>query len=97
MIVRLDESKQQMKLTSTWRWGIAFCLAWASSLAGAQTYPAKPIKVIVGYAAGGAVDIVARTVGQSLSNSMGQAGWLHLDDGGQRAGRQHVLVQTGAV
>ncbi len=38
----------------------------------AQTYPAKPVKIVVGYAAGGAVDIVARTVGQSLATSMGQ-------------------------
>lgn len=38
----------------------------------AQTYPHKPIKVVVGYAAGGAVDVVARTIGQSLSTSMGQ-------------------------
>ncbi len=38
----------------------------------AQTYPAKPIKLVVGYPAGGAVDIVARTIGQTLSASMGQ-------------------------
>ena len=38
-----------------------------------QTYPSKPIKVVVGYAAGGAVDVVARTIGQSLSTSLGQA------------------------
>ncbi len=43
-------------------------------LAGlAQTYPTKPIKIVVGYSAGGAVDIVARTLGQSLSASMGQS------------------------
>jgi tripartite-type tricarboxylate transporter receptor subunit TctC len=40
--------------------------------AHAQTYPAKPVKIVVGYAAGGAVDIIARTVGQSMSTSMGQ-------------------------
>jgi len=39
----------------------------------AQNYPHKPIKVIVGYAAGGAVDVVARTIGQSISGSLGQA------------------------
>ncbi len=44
-----------------------------STLASAQTYPAKPVKIVVGYAAGGAVDIVARTVGQTLSASMGQS------------------------
>ena len=39
----------------------------------AQTYPTKPVKIIVGYAPGGAVDIVARTVGQSMAGSLGQA------------------------
>ena len=38
----------------------------------AQSYPSKPIKLVVGYAAGGAVDVVARTIGQSISTSMGQ-------------------------
>ena len=42
-------------------------------LASAQPYPAKPVKVVVGYSAGGAVDAVARTVGQAMSASMGQS------------------------
>ena len=41
-------------------------------LAPAQTYPARPVKIIVGYSAGGAVDAVARTVGQALASSLGQ-------------------------
>ena len=48
--------------------GFMSCQAMAQ-----QTYPSKPIKVVVGYAAGGAVDVVARTIGQSISTSMGQA------------------------
>ncbi|MDQ6881581.1 MAG: tripartite tricarboxylate transporter substrate binding protein [Pseudomonadota bacterium] len=44
---------------------------WAQTSAGAA-YPSRPIKLVVGYSAGGAVDIVARTLGQSLSASMGQ-------------------------
>ena len=43
-----------------------------SSSLMAQDYPNKPIKVLVGYAPGGAVDLVARTLGQSLSASLGQ-------------------------
>jgi len=43
-----------------------------SQAAWAQTYPSKPIKIVVGYAAGGAVDAVARAIGQSLSASLGQ-------------------------
>ena len=38
----------------------------------AQPYPNKPVKVVVGYSAGGAVDAVARAVGQALSTSLGQ-------------------------
>jgi len=48
--------------------GLALCMGGAF----AQSYPNKPIKFIVGYAAGGAVDIVARTIGQSISGSLGQ-------------------------
>jgi tripartite-type tricarboxylate transporter receptor subunit TctC len=44
-----------------------------SIAASAQTYPTKPVKIVVGYAAGGAVDLVARSVGQSLQASLGQA------------------------
>ena len=40
--------------------------------ASAQTLPNKPLKIIVGYSAGGAVDTVARTVGQALAASLGQ-------------------------
>jgi tripartite-type tricarboxylate transporter receptor subunit TctC len=47
-------------------------LLFASNLL-AQDYPNKPIKVLVGYAPGGAVDLVARTLGQNLSASMGQS------------------------
>jgi len=38
----------------------------------AQGYPAKPIKFIVPFTAGSATDIVARTVGEAMSRSMGQ-------------------------
>ena len=43
-----------------------------SSLAWAQAYPSRPVRIIVGYAAGGAQDIVARLIGQSLSARLGQ-------------------------
>ena len=35
--------------------------------ARAQTYPARPVRIIVGYAAGTTADIVARLMGQWLS------------------------------
>jgi tripartite-type tricarboxylate transporter receptor subunit TctC len=44
----------------------------AASAALAQPFPAKPIKILVGFAPGGAMDIVARTVGQKVSESVRQ-------------------------
>ena len=41
-------------------------------LAWAQAYPSKPIRIVVGYPAGGASDVAARIVGQKLSERMGQ-------------------------
>jgi tripartite-type tricarboxylate transporter receptor subunit TctC len=46
--------------------------ALASDPAGAQTYPNQPVRIVVPFAAGGAVDSVARIVGQKMSDSLGQ-------------------------
>ncbi|MGZ5033336.1 MAG: Bug family tripartite tricarboxylate transporter substrate binding protein [Usitatibacter sp.] len=40
--------------------------------AHAQAFPSKPIRILVGFAPGGAMDIVARTVAQKVSASVGQ-------------------------
>lgn len=44
-----------------------------SALASAQTYPSKPVKLIVPYAAGGTGDILARLIAQELSKQTGQS------------------------
>ncbi len=46
--------------------------AGASGAVWAQTYPAKPIKLIVPFSAGSATDIVARLLGEALGKSLGQ-------------------------
>ncbi len=47
------------------------CLAVAQSHAQAK-YPDRPIKILVGFAAGGGTDVAARIVGQKLGEALGQ-------------------------
>src|SRR5262245_6550917 len=47
-------------------------LACDRTVARAQGFPNKPIRVIVPYAAGGAVDVVARLIGGKLQDQLGQ-------------------------
>jgi tripartite-type tricarboxylate transporter receptor subunit TctC len=51
--------------------GVA-ALPAVSRIAGAQTYPTRPVRLIEGFGAGGAADIVARLIGQWLSERLGQ-------------------------
>ena len=50
----------------------ALLLVVAASVVSAQTFPTKPIRIIVPFGAGGVADITARTVAQRLSETLGQ-------------------------
>jgi len=51
--------------------GIA-TLPAVSRITWAQAYPSRPVRIIVGFPAGGGADIVARLIGQWLSERLGQ-------------------------
>jgi tripartite-type tricarboxylate transporter receptor subunit TctC len=48
---------------------LSFCFAAA---AHAQSYPNKPVKLLVGFAAGGPTDVIARILAQDMTQSLGQ-------------------------
>src|SRR6266446_6717949 len=50
----------------------AAALPAVTRIARAQAYPVRPVRIIVGFAAGGGVDIIARLIGQWLSERLSQ-------------------------
>ena len=48
---------------------VSLCLA---ASAAAQTYPSKPIRLVVGFAAGGPTDVIARIIAQDMTATLGQ-------------------------
>ena len=51
---------------------LAVLLAASASLASAQGWPSKPIRIVLQFPPGGSTDVVARVLGQTLSQSLGQ-------------------------
>jgi tripartite-type tricarboxylate transporter receptor subunit TctC len=64
--VKLPHRRQFLHLAAG-----AAALSAVSRVARAQAYPARPVRIIVGFAAGGGYDIVARLIGQWLSERLG--------------------------
>ena len=69
--------KTTLKYAKGWRRALAACLLVASAGhaldALAEAYPARPIRLIVPFNAGGGIDALARQVGAKLSEALGQA------------------------
>ena len=52
--------------------GLVLAAVALPAAAGAQSYPSKPVRMIVPFAAAGPTDVIARVVGQKLAESFGQ-------------------------
>ncbi len=50
---------------------LALIAAGAPAQSGAQPYPSRPIRILVGFAPGGAADVTARVIGEKFTQSMG--------------------------
>src|SRR6266516_4010279 len=65
--MKLSHRRQFLQLAAG-----AAALPAVSRIAGAQTYPTRPLRLIIGYPPGGSADITARLTGQWLSERVGQ-------------------------
>ena len=73
---------------------IAAVVPWLPSGAAAQDYPTKALRVIVPYAAGGGADILARLVGQELSQRLKQAVIVENQGGGANTIGMRTVVAS---
>ena len=53
--------------------GVIAATLWPGAPSHAQSYPTKPVRVLVGFAPGGGIDIVARLYAQRLTDALGQS------------------------
>ena len=65
----------------------ALALSAVSTVAAAQKYPTKPIRLVVGFAAGGPTDVIARIVAQDMSQTLGQSVFVENKTGAGGGGR----------
>lgn len=94
-----------MNITRLLRLLLPVLLALIAGTAGAQGYPDRPIRLLVGYPAGSAADFVARLVSQEMAKGLGQpivvenrigaSGVLAATVAAQSAGDGYTLVITG--
>jgi tripartite-type tricarboxylate transporter receptor subunit TctC len=81
-----------MTTTITRRAALVGLGALATAPAFAQDYPNKPVRIVVGFAAGSVSDLTARTIGQKLAAALGQPFVVEVrPGGGANVATQHVV------
>ena len=85
----------------------AAALCTISATASAQTYPEKPVKLVVGFSPGGALDVAARIMAQKMSDGLGRAvivenrsgagGTIANDYVAKSEADGHTLLMIGAI
>src|SRR4051794_18076354 len=74
---------------------LAACVLAATPAWSAETYPARPVRLIVPFTPGGATDVVARLIGQKLSERLGQQFVIENRPGaGTNIGTEAVIRST---
>ena len=74
----------------------AAALPAVSRLAWAQAYPSRPVRILVGFPAGGQIDIIARLIGQWLSERLGQQFYVDNRPGAASNIATEALVRAAA-
>lgn len=59
--------------STRWITGLVAAVCTTGAFGQAAKFPAKPVRMVVGFSAGGATDIVARAIAQGLAESIGQS------------------------
>ena len=82
-----------MKITMKWLWrgAVAMAACGLAGTAGAQTFPAKAIRIVIAYPVGGGADFTARPIAQKLTERWGQPVLIDSRSGGNAMiGADHV-------